>query len=227
MPAKGIELLGGQSIFQSCYEVLAMKSPELQVVSGSENGNPDEKLNPFTPENLLLPQNFTETVGVKKLLTTVPVRKPSKQIYFRVCPKEDHRGMFPVIDLKDDREEYIVTNKLLPELAAEVVFKQLCLAITRGGVLFILPLRYPGPDGRDNEWWRSLREHAKLAETHWIRVVPNHELGAYEAMQASDTLSDPTWPTDRSFWDILQIAFRNYLIDRLDHPVIQRLRGQA
>jgi len=71
-----------------------------------------------------------------------------------------------------------------------------------------------------------LREHAKRAETHWIRIIPNQELGAYEAMQAADMLSEPTWP-DLPFWDIIAIAFKNYLIDKLDHPVIQRLRGQA
>jgi hypothetical protein len=71
-----------------------------------------------------------------------------------------------------------------------------------------------------------LREHAKRAETHWIRVVSNQELGAYECLQAADTLSDPEWPT-LGFWEIIQIAFKNYLIDSLEHPVIKRLRGQA
>ena len=32
---------------------------------------------PFDPENLRLDQSFAETAGVKKLLTTVPVRKPN------------------------------------------------------------------------------------------------------------------------------------------------------
>jgi hypothetical protein len=34
---------------------------------------------PFDLQNLLLPQNFHETAGVKKLLRIVPVRKPNKQ----------------------------------------------------------------------------------------------------------------------------------------------------
>jgi hypothetical protein len=203
-----------------------MEKRDLQVVPETQNNPETNKLNPFTPENLRLPQNFTETIGVKKLLTTVPVRKPGNQTFFRVHPKPDYRAMCPVIELKNEREEYIVTNSLLPELATEVVFKQLVLATTRGGVPFILPLRFPGADGKDNEWWRSLREHAKRAETHWIRIIPNQELGAYEAMQAADMLSEPTWP-DLPFWEIIAIAFKNYLIDKLDHPVIQRLRGQA
>jgi hypothetical protein len=181
---------------------------------------------PFSPENLRLDQSFTETVAVKKLLTTIPVRKPGRQVFFRVHPNPEYRDSFPMIDLKNDREEYIVARHLVPELATELVHKQLCLAITRQGIVFFLPLRLPGPDGKDMEWWRSMREHAERAQTHWIRVIPNHEVGAYEALQAADNLSEPEWP-ELKFWDLIKIAFKDYLITSLDHPVVKRLRGLA
>jgi hypothetical protein len=181
---------------------------------------------PFSPENLRLDQSFTETVAVKKLLTTIPVRKPGRQVFFRVHPNPEYRDSFPMIDLKDDREEYIVARHLVPELATELVHKQLCLAITRQGTVFFLPLRLPGLDGKDMEWWRSMREHAERAQTHWIRVIPNQELGAYEALQAADNLSEPEWP-ELKFWDLIKIAFKDYLITSLDHPVVKRLRGLA
>ena len=47
---------------------------------------PDTPPDPFNPDNLRLSQSFAETVGVKKLLTTVPVRKPSPQDFVRVHP---------------------------------------------------------------------------------------------------------------------------------------------
>jgi hypothetical protein len=79
------------------------------------------------------------------------------------------------------------------------------------------------------EWWRSLREHARRAETVWIRVIPNQELGAYECREGSETLGEPEWPseTEFKFWDLIKIAFREYLVTSLDHPVVKRLRGQA
>jgi hypothetical protein len=205
-----------------------MTKRELQLIPGTENAPETDNLDPFTPENLRLDQSFSETAGGKKLLTNIPVRKPNKQTYFRVRPGPKWREMFPIIDLKDDREEYIVAKPLVAELITEIVFKQLCLAITRQGTLFFLPLRFPGPDGKDNEWWRSLREHAKRAETHWIRVIPNKELGAYEVLLASDTLSEPEWPPEEfGFWDLIKIAIREYLIQDLNHPVVKRLRGLA
>jgi hypothetical protein len=181
---------------------------------------------PFNPENLRLDQSFTETVAVKKLLTTIPVHRPGRQVFFRVHPDPEYRDNFPMIDLKDDREEYIVARHLVPELATEIVLKQLCLAITRQGTVFFLPLRLPGPDGKDMEWWRSMREHAVRAQTHWIRVIPNQEIGAYEALQAADNLSEPEWP-ELKFWDLIKIAFKDYLITDLNHPVVKRLRGLA
>jgi hypothetical protein len=197
----------------------------MQVLNPDETGSvaiPD----PFDPENLRLGQASTEMVPVKKLLTTIPVRKPGKQTFFRVHSDPANREVFPIIDLKDDREEYIVIRPLVPELATEIVHKQLCLAITRQGTVFFLPLRLPGPDGKDMEWWRSLREHAERAQTRWLRVVPNHDLGAYEAMQAGGNLGDPEWP-NLDYWSLIRIAFKECLITSLDHPVVRRLRGLA
>jgi hypothetical protein len=51
-------------------------------------------------------------------------------------------------------------------------------------------------------------------------------LGAYEMFEARGVISEPAWP-DASFQDLLRIAFRDRMIDRVDHPVIRRLRGLA
>jgi hypothetical protein len=37
---------------------------------------------------------------------------------------------------------------------------------------------------------------------------------------------DPEWP-QLGFWELIKIAFRDHLVDRIDHPVIKRLRGQV
>ena len=42
--------------------------------------------NPFDTASLRLDQSLAGTVGVKKLLTTVPVRKPNRQDFVRVHP---------------------------------------------------------------------------------------------------------------------------------------------
>ena len=76
--------------------------------------------NPFEPENLRLDVSFSGgSVGVKKLLTTIPVRKPNPEDFSRVHTDAAYRVSAAAIELKSERELYIVDRHLAPELASE------------------------------------------------------------------------------------------------------------
>jgi hypothetical protein len=181
--------------------------------------------NPFDPAALVLDQSFTEAVGVKKLLTTVPVRKPNRQDFVRVHSDPAYR-LTPaaIIDLKEDREVYLVTPAMASELPGEFAAATLYTAINRQGVLHVWPVKLPGPDGKYNEWHHSSAEAAELAMYKWVRLTANMSLGAYELFEATGDLPEPTWP-DLPFPEILKIAFRDHIVDKVDHPLVQRLRG--
>jgi hypothetical protein len=181
--------------------------------------------NPFDPAALRLDQSFAETAGVKKMLTTVPVRKPNKQDFVRVHPDPAFR-LTPtaIIELREDREIYLVTPAMATELSGEFIAATLNTTINRQGVVFIWPVKLPGPDGKHNEWHRSSAQAAELAMGKWLRMTANMSLGAYEIFEATGDLSEPNWP-DLPFEEILKIAFRGHIVDSLDHPVVQRLRG--
>ena len=51
-------------------------------------------------------------------------------------------------------------------------------------------------------------------------------LGAYEIHTAEGITDEPKWP-EMLMDGILEIAFKNKIIDRLDHFVLQQLRGEA
>ena len=59
--------------------------------------------------------------GVKKLLTTVPVRKPNRQDFVRVHPDAAYR-LTPaaIIELKEDREVYLVTPRMAIGIAGRI-----------------------------------------------------------------------------------------------------------
>ena len=200
---------------------MATDKPVLRAI-GQHDPPPD----PFDLDNLRLSQNFVDTAGVKKLLTTVPVHKPNPQDFVRVHPSLDYRMNAPMLELKTDREEYIIARPLMPELVGEFACKTLFTATNRQRVVFLWPVRLPDPNGRPMEWWRSAREAAELAMTQWVRVKANINLGAYEMSAAQSVMSEPEWP-DVSFQEIIRLAFRDRLITSLDHPVIKRLRGLA
>ena len=104
--------------------------------------------NPFDPDRLRLSQNFGERVGVKKLLTTVPVRKPDSQEFVRVHPYSESRLDTAVLFLKDERETFLVDPALWSDLPGQLVPKTLFTTITRQGTLLLWPIRLPGEDGR-------------------------------------------------------------------------------
>ena len=207
-----------------------MNKPSLQAVPESDGGTQDAavttpQLDPFDPANLRLSQSFTETAGVKKLLTTVPVRKPSPQDFVRVHPSSEYRENFPIIELKDEREEYIVTTALVPELAGEFVTKTLYLAINRQGTPFFWPVRLPVSRWQGHELVALGAGGRRIGDAPLGTSKANMSLGAYEIYRAESVMSEPEWPP-LGFWDLIKIAFRDHLIDRIDHPVIKRLRGQ-
>ena len=179
----------------------------------------------FDPTNLRLSQDFASIAGVKKALITVPVRKPTRQEFVRVHPDEAYRLQTVVLELKEERETYLVSPNLWSELPGELVPKLLLLTMSRQNVLTIWPIRLPGEDGRIDSWSESAMTAAEMAKDSWVRVAANMSLSAYEVFQATGDLPDPVWP-EKEFRDILGIAFKGRFIEDLDHPAIRRLRGE-
>ena len=96
----------------------------------------DDKADPFNPAALRLDQSFADSVGVKKRLITVPVRKPNRQDFVRVHPDPAYR-LTPaaIIEVKEDREVYLVTPEMAPNLPGEFVGATLYTVVNRQGVL--------------------------------------------------------------------------------------------
>jgi hypothetical protein len=179
------------------------------------------------PSQYRLDQSFLESAGVKKLITTVPVRKPKSQDFIRVHPNPDYREMVAVIELHDDRETYLLTPAIARSLPGEYAMGTLYTCINRQEVVFLWLVKAPTPDGRVLEWHASADTIAKLAMKKWVRVRSNMSLGAYESFEAEGAIPEPTWP-EVTFQDLLRIAFGgDRMIDRFDHPVLRRLRGLA
>ncbi len=208
-------------------EISVKPTFENQPESSNEAGAVplEGKPNPFDPARLRLNQDFATSAGVKKLLTTVPVKKPDKQWFFRVRPGEEWRLSTFLLEIKEDREEYLVDPSLIMDIGAEVVPKTIFTAVNRQGVPFLWPIRMPGEDGRQMEWHRSAFEAAERAQDNWVRMQANMSLGAYDISIAQAELAEPTWP-EVDFAKLLEVAFRDRFITSLDHPVLKRLRGE-
>jgi hypothetical protein len=201
--------------------------PSGLAMPGADAPNPD--VDPFDLDSLRLSQDFASAIRVKKLITTIPVRKPSKEWFIRTHPDAAYRLSTWVLELKEDQETYLVAPGLWPGLASEPTFHPALLvtSINRQNVLFLWQLRLPGPDGRIDDWSRSAMVAADEAKTRWVRVKANRDgLQAYDVEVASAQLAEPPW-TDLTLQEIIRIAFRDKMISDWNHPVLQRLRGEV
>ena len=219
-------------------EASAINSPE--PVAGSP-----EQLFP-SPESLRLPQHFLESVGVKKLLLNVPIRKPGPQEFVRVHPDEKYRINMLILELKtgDGRPEiYLVHPDMAGALEGELKMMTLFTTINRQGSLFFWPVVIPPIGGRQMAWHTSMREAAHLAMMNpdeigpggkrggWLRIKANMSAGCYDVYVADLQYQNvqPKWPDDLpDLHGLLELAAKNgRLIKKgeIDHPALTALRG--
>jgi hypothetical protein len=179
----------------------------------------------FDLSKIRLSQDYTQQSGTKKVFRTIAVQKPGGQEFVRVHPDEDMRLETAVLELKEDRETYLVDRELWQELRKEIVPKVLYTTINRLGVVTLWPIRLPRTDGRLDKWSRSALDAAQIATTAWVRLRANQSLGAYQVHKATGSLSGPEWPA-LPFQQILSIAFKDRFIQDFNHPALRRLRGE-
>ena len=174
--------------------------------------------------SLRIDQSYTaSSVGVRKVLLTVPVRKPTKDEFFRVHP--DHFLECYAVELKAERETYFLAPAVAPVLPEFVEPVRLRYCVSRQGVAFLWPVKLPKDDRRADSWRTSAAEAATLAETKWVRIAADMHLGAYQPFEAVADLGDPKWPNE-SWTEVVKIALRDRRIDSEDHAVIRQLLGQ-
>ena len=179
----------------------------------------------FDLERLRIAPSFAEAVGVKKLLVTVPVKKPDRQWFVRTHPSPDHRMQVAILELREERDTYVVVPELAAALPGDVKVVTLFTAVNRQGSVFLWPVKLPS-EGRQDAWSGTALEAANLAQTKWVKVSANMNLGAYDIAVATAILPEPEWPED-DFKAILEIAFKDKIIAKPDHPVLRRLRGEV
>jgi hypothetical protein len=181
---------------------------------------------PFDLKTLVLNPSYLESAKVKRVRPVV-TGKPNGQEFIRVHPSPDYRAAFGMIDMKEDREDYLVVPELVPQLPGECVIKIIYTTISRSGIIRLWPVRIAGPDEKDMLWWRSAHDAANKATTHWVRVKANMMLGANEYFIAESEIPEPNWADVAPFQVLLADAYRTRIVRDLEHPVLKKLRGLA
>lgn len=174
-------------------------------------------------ESLALSQDFGSMAAVKKAILKVPIQRPSAQTWFWINPDPAWQIRVPVIELKEDREHYIVDSGMREELLGEWVPKLLVGTITKQGTVMFWPIRFSGQDGKLDTWNESAQEIVRSYAGRWIRMKSNRESGSYDVFEPVSEFAPPEWPADPQ--EMFRIALRGRVITSAEHPVVRQLRG--
>lgn len=164
----------------------------------------------------------------KRDLSIIPVRRPKKTEWFRVRTGADWRIDLPLYEDADDT--YVVGPEYQGFLNDQGLIKRAriyTLLVHGSGVLFLSPIGLPGADGKLNSFNRSREEAYLKAETAWVRISANKDLGGYELYIPESPMPEPEWPVPpNTLKEMLGIAFKGRFINEPDHPILNRLRGR-
>ena len=130
---------------------------------------------------------------------------------------------------EDDGETYLVTESMRGVFGDDVKPTHLQLAmIHRSRTLFIWASTIPSADaGRGRSWHESALTAKKIAEKNWSQDLSERAIGGYRVFPSEAKLPDPAWPTDKTFQDYLEIAFRDRVVTSMDHPVVRKYLGRV
>ncbi|MFA6015449.1 MAG: hypothetical protein WC742_10315 [Gallionellaceae bacterium] len=181
---------------------------------------------PLNIAGMRLTLGYGESFSVKKLLVTVPVKKPGKTVFFRV--RDGAEWEFPalILTIKETNESYLVTREIAETIPGLVRGEMLYLSVDRNANPILINVPLPDDTGRRNNWHESLLQAVIYSKTQWVRVSANMSAGCNNVQFATNIPDEPHWP-EQSMDQLVEIAFRGKIITDISHPLIQGLLGLA
>lgn len=196
----------------------------------AESIKPDLKLVPSQGTSIFddldgLRRESKLTVRRKSVLVNVEVGKPQKDVYFRSHPDPTMR-LDEATVVKDQDTYYFVVpgmrnhHKLAKQLRP-VTLALVCIWPTNEALIWPVPIL---SEDRDVRAWKSQRAAYNLSLESWTQMAWHESDYVIETAEDFDMKIEPIWP-DKTFGELLKLAFDGKIIDNEDHPYVRRLRG--
>lgn len=167
--------------------------------------------------------------GATELISTISVRKPKAMEFIRIHPDEN---MTITMILHEDRvgfasEYYVILPHMVQEMTelGGAFYAQLYPANTLDGETMIWPVKLP-TGGASGKWQETAMDAVAAAKSNWIRLFADVGRGHYRIMKAEGDLKQPDF-LDKSLNELLELGFKDRVIDNSDHPICRKLRGRV
>jgi len=168
-------------------------------------------------------------LGVTTEYTLIPIRNPKPDEFFMCMADEEYSMDANILSLKTDNEWYLIDPDILPDIQLESQLKVMTIymCVTMSSTPFVTCIPQPDEMGKINSWHESGHRTMEEAKQCWVRRQADRSNGGYIITKAMNVeLPDPKWPT-MTLSEIIERAFEKFYIDDINHPVLQRLRGEV
>jgi hypothetical protein len=196
-----------------------MVEPKLKVAPPITVGNP------AAAASLAIDQSHMEEfASVEERSSVVEFGKPPKGIYFTVPPEPTKpwrdRAFYFLLEM-EGRDPLIVAPDIANQKKEEDVIRPVLIVryVTMAGEEGLWVLKLDPPDGKSNRWNTSALNILELASSgKWVRMVSAKNYYRHSVSKRTFEQVPPKF-TDRSFQDLIDIAFKDRTVTTLDHEI--------
>jgi hypothetical protein len=168
--------------------------------------------------------NFSAADKLAGEVTFVPVRPPYRQSWVYISSDPAMRATVAILELKQQRETYLVKPEVALSLDGEVTNRLLVPYQDRDGALFLWAVKLTDARGNLDSWTTSALRIVHEYCDKWIKVKAVLSAGCYEVIVAPTEIAAPEWPSEGLKF-LVNRAFKNRVINSTNDPVIKKLRG--
>lgn len=198
---------------------------------GAEDNQPLPKppvADPFDPMNLGIPTEYAASINAKASAKGAELLRPNDQEYFRVSPLPNHHlTTISITDKQDKGKKYLIDGRIRDQVVQEfpkaVGAVELMVTQTLVGAILVWPV--PLAEDRGGRWNSTQRQASEQGKRQWTMMASNSSRAEYEIRHV-DNPKVVDWETLPPFNEILRQAASELLVATLDHPLLQKLRGQ-
>lgn len=169
-------------------------------------------------------ENFASASELQREMTFVPVRRPDPQSWVYISSKPEMRINVAVLELKQQRETYLVKPEVALSLDGDISHRMLVPYADREGGFFLWAVRFTDSRGNLDSWTTSALRICQEYCDRWIKIKSKMNTGCYEVTLAPVEAPAPEWPMGGIKF-LVNRAFRNKVISSLDDPIVKRLKG--
>jgi hypothetical protein len=187
--------------------------------------------NPAAAASLAIDQSHMEEfASMEEKSSIVECQRPPKGIFFTVRsettkPWRD-RGFYFLLQI-EGRDPYLVAPDIANQKKDEDVIRPVLIVryVTMAGEEGLWPLKLDQPDSKSNRWTTSALNILELAASgKWVRIVSAKNHYRHQASKRTFEEVPPRF-SDRSFDDLINVAFKDRVIVSLDHEIWDELEN--